>query len=350
MPLLGAGLLTGTAAAQTRPVLPDQPAAPAPAATPPLATPAPTPVEDYRLGHIYRLETSTGSAYVGTLISLSLDALELETKDLGRIMVPRANIRRSTDETTGAGAVAGAVGIAARPGYYDIGNGNRLFFAPTGRGLRRGEGDLQTVNLFLVGANYGITDNISFGGYVSLIPGLALNEQLIVLTPKFSAPIGPKVSVGLGALYLNVPFNGNSSGGAGIVYGALTYGSAADNLTFGLGYGFFQGNVGSTPVLQIGGQKRISRRISLVSENYIIANSKAGMGGLYGVKINWRRTSLGLGAAYLYSFPYTETSTNYNYYTGQTYTETRRIGGQFGSTYILPVYVDFNFRFGKGSK
>ena len=49
-----------------------------------------------------------------------------------------------------------------------------------------------------------------------------------------------------------------------------------------------------TPVLQVGGQKRISRRVSLISENYLIANSHAGFGGLYGAKINWRRTSLAL--------------------------------------------------------
>ena len=101
--------------------------------------------------------------------------------------------------------------------------------------------------------------------------------------------------------------------GAGLGYGALTYGGADDNLTFGLGYGFVQGDIGSTPVLLLGGQKRISRRVSLVSENYILADSRAGMGGLYGIKINWRRTSLGLGAAYVYSFPYDRTYTYYDY-------------------------------------
>ena len=123
-------------------------------------------------------------------------------------------------------------------------------------------------------------------------------------------------------------------------------------MTAGLGYGFFEGKIGSTPILQLGGQKRISRRVSLISENYIIADSKAGMGGLYGVKINWRRTSLGLGAAYLYTFPYDETET-YTYYNGSqniTQTQTYRRGGEGFSTYIFPVYIDFTFRFGKGAK
>ena len=253
-------LCPGRALAQTQPTQPTTPAAVSP------SIPAPTPaVADdlYRLGRTYRIETLTGSTFTGALISLNLSDLELETKDLGRITVPRSNIRRSYDETL-------ASSITTAPAsYYDIGNGNRLFFAPTGRGLRRGVGDLHDVDLFLAGINYGITDNFSLGGYVSLVPFVPLSEQLLILTPKFSAAVAPKLNLGVGALYIHVPFTGSSSGGAGILYGALTYGSAASNLTLGLGYGFFQGKIGSTPVLQIGGQTRVSRRISLVSENYI---------------------------------------------------------------------------------
>ena len=69
------------------------------------------------------------------------------------------------------------------------------------------------------------------------------------------------------------------------------------------------------------------------------------MGGLYGIKINWRRTSLGLGAAYAYIFGYDEQVTNYYYngsgsYVPYTYTQHQNAVG--GSTYILPVYYDFH--------
>ena len=64
------------------------------------------------------------------------------------------------------------------------------------------------------------------------------------------------------------------------------------------------------------------------------------MGGLYGIKINWNRASLGLGAVYAYEFEY---ENNYGY-------GTQTQGGTGFSTYILPVYYDFTFRFGKGVK
>ncbi|GAB3293100.1 hypothetical protein ACFQT0_06160 [Hymenobacter humi] len=305
--------------------------------------------ETYLLGRSYRVETQQGASFTGTLVSMSLTKLEFDTQEMGHVSLERTQIRRA--ELQGPAAA----GVSTKPGYFDIGNGNRLFFAPTGRGLRKGENALQAVSLYLVGGNFGITDNISLGGYVSLIPGIGLGNQFVMLTPKFSMPVSDKVHVGVGVLYLRIPdFDGllSKSTGAGILYGSATYGSADNNVTGGLGYGFFEGEIGSTPILQFGAQKRVSRRVSLISENYIVADSRAGMGGLYGIKINWRRTSLGLGAAYGYAFAHDQTET-YTYYDGSQYvtsTRTYRQGGSGFSTYIVPVYYDFTFRFGKGVK
>ena len=331
-PLLLALALAGTPALaqNTPPALGTPPAAP---------TPDSKATDDYLLGRTYRVETVQGTTFTGMLVSMSLTRLEFNTQEMGQVSLERTQLRRAE--------LQGLLQASTKPGYFDIGNGNRLFFAPTARGLRKGEATLQSVNLYLVGLNYGLTDNISVGGYVSLIPGLSPNEQFLVLTPKLSFPINEKLHVGAGLLYVRVPdfgFNNNggnsNSTGAGIGYGALTYGSADDNFTFGLGYGFVAGEIGSTPVLQVGGQKRVSRRVSLVSENYIIADSRAGLGGLYGVKINWRRTSLGLGALYVYGFGYEDDFNGRN---------SGRPGYGF-STYVLPVYYDFTFRFGKGAK
>ncbi len=343
--LSGAGLglvlllLGGPAIAQTpqnQPVLVSPPpAAPAP------SDPATTSTEEYLLGRVYEVETVQGTKFTGTLVSLSLSSLEFDTPELGRIKVERSQLRRAELQGPPAPGVAGA-----KPGYFDIGNGSRLFFAPTGRGLRRGENTLQTVNLFLLGANFGITDNFSLGGYVSVFPGVAVFDQFLMLTPKVSFPIREKVSIGAGLLYVRVPTfdsysGGSSSTGAGIGYGALTFGRADSNFTLGLGYGFVSGEIGSTPVMLLGGQTRVSRRVSLISENYIVADSEAGMGGLYGLKINWRRTSLGLGA--LYAIEYQQ-EPDYYYGSGGS-------GGPTGfSTYIIPVYYDFTFRFGKAGK
>ena len=356
--LLLACPLGATMAQTAPPVL--NPAPTAPPATAPVPAPAP-PAQappasagpesqaygPYLLGRTYRIETMQGTSFTGTLISMNLTALEFDAKELGTIKLERAQIRLAELQRP--------VAAGGRKDYYDIGNGNRLFFAPTGRGLRKGEGTLQDVSVYFLGVNYGITDNFSVGGYMSIIPFIGLDDQFIAITPKFSFPVSDKVHFGAGLLYVRTPnFDGNDgSSGAGIGYGALTYGGADNNLTLGLGYGFVTGDIGSTPIIQVGGQTRISRRVSLISENYIIADGSAGMGGLYGVKLNWRRTSLGLGAGYLYTFAHEETS-SYTYYPGTgppvTVTQTQQIPAGGGSTYILPIYYDFTFRFGKTGK
>ena len=304
---------------------------------------APATTNEYLLGRTYRVETTKGTTFTGNLVGLSLNGLEFESQELGHISVERDQVRRAELQGEAPGKT--------KSGYYDIGNGTRIFNAPTGRGLRKGEGTIQTTYLFFVGGEYGITNNFSLGATVSLIPGLPLSQQAFVISPKFTAPVSEKVHVGAGVIYANIPFDESDSGGAGIGYGSLTYGGAENNLTLGIGYGFTSGEIGSTPVFQLGGQKRISRRISLLSENYIVADSRAGMGGLYGVKFNWRRTSLGVAAAYAYIFGHDEQDVYYTYNpnTGMNTPQVinRRVEGEFGSSYIIPVYLDFAFRFGK---
>ena len=78
-------------------------------------------------------------------------------------------------------------------------------------------------------------------------------------------------------------------------------------------------------MFQFGGQTRVSRRLSLLSENYLI--NEVGMGGLYGVKINWPRISFGVAAAYRLNF-----------------SAANDVGSGTG---IIPVYYDFTYRFGK---
>ncbi len=360
LPLFALLALAGRAVqAQTMPPVlnapPTAPPLPAPASPPPAATlPANTAADapnTYLLGRMYRVETQQGTTFTGTLVSINLKALEFDANELGHITLERSQIRQADLQSPRPATVAGVTAGTSKAGYYDIGNGNRLFFAPTARGLRQGEAVLQDVDVYLVGINYGITNNLSLGGYVSVFPGTGLDNQFIAFTPKLSYPIGNKLHAGFGLLYVRVPsFDSNSSGvGAGIGYGAITYGSADNNITAGLGYGFVEGEIGSTPIIQIGAQTRVSRLMSLVSENYIVADHAAGMAGLYGVKFNWRRTSLGLGALYYYEFEHTEPG---GYYTssGQYVPTGQSTGGQFYSTRIVPVYADFSFRFGKSVK
>ncbi|UOR04990.1 hypothetical protein MUN82_18890 [Hymenobacter aerilatus] len=276
---------------------------------------------DLAVGSVYQVTLHNGTSFKGTLVSLTLTSADFDTPDLGRVTVQRADIKRY---------VALQVAKSGRV-RDDVGNGNRLFFAPTARSLRKGEGYVQDIDIFLLGVNYGVTDHFSIGLLASAIPGIGLGKQVVALTPKLTTKVSAKWNVGVGALIARIPdfdYDNGSGFGAGIAYGLATYGTADDNLTMGLGYGFSgQGGFGRTPVVLLGGAKRITNRVSLVSENYLFVQGTGGVGGLYGIRLGWPRTTLNVGSFYVAPF---------------------EGGGAFG--YVYPVYLDVALRFGQPKK
>ncbi|MDO7850063.1 hypothetical protein [Hymenobacter convexus] len=250
-------------------------------------------------GRSYSIELRSGTTFTGVLQTTAPDALEFMTKDLGLVTVQRSNLKRLSLLTA----------EQAAKGYTDAGNGTRLFFAPTARNLRQGEGYLQDILVYLVGVNYGVSDNISVGALVPLVPGLGAN--VFAITPKVSVPVSEKFHVGAGALYARA-----FGYGGGIAYGVGTYGTADDNATLGLGYGFADGfGVSSSPVVLVGGAKRISRSFSLLNETYIVSS---GFLGLVGGRLQGERYGGSLGFVYG------------SYLDG-----------------IYPAYLELTYRFGK---
>lgn len=299
------GLLAGSVWAQQPAALPGAPQAPAqPAPTAPTPPPAAEPVvagPGEIIGQSYSVELRSGTSFVGTLTAITDQALTFDTRDLGSVTVQRSNLRQLTP----------LAAEQARRGYDDVGNGTRLFFAPTARNLRKGEGYVQDIDVYLIGGNYGITNNISVGVLLPVFPGLELN--VFAVTPKVSVPVSEKFNLGAGVLYASA-----FGYGAGIGYGVATYGSADTNLTAGLGYAFAKGETSSTPVVVVGGAVRVSRRLFLVDETYFV---QQGVGGLLGVRLAANRASGSLGMVY---------ATN--------------LGG------IYPAYLEFTYRIGHVKK
>jgi hypothetical protein len=287
------------------------------------------------IGQVYRITLRSGTVLAGTLLATRPLELEFATSQPGAVIIARNQIAamQLVPPTEAAGALR-------HPTWEYVGNGTRVFFSPTARNLRAGEGYAQSIDVFLLGANVGITDYVSFGVLASALPGVGLGNQFVALTPKASFPISKSVNVGAGVLYARIPsfYSYESGYGAGVAYGLTTFGSADNNLTLGLGYGFTgQGTrngyynqergFGKSPVAVLSGATRVSRRLSLMSENYFITSGNGGVGGLYGIRLNWPRTTFGIGSFYVAPFE------------GE---------GVFG--YVYPVYLDLALRFGKTSQ
>jgi len=210
--------------------------------------------------HVQILTTMDGSSNIGRITEVKETEILFAT-ELGTIAIPITKIKEIK-----------AVPVASIKGgnyWFPNPNRTRLFFAPTGRMLEKGEGYFQDIYIFFAGAAYGLSSNFTIGGAASLIPGADIDEQVFYLTPKIGIKASGKIDLAAGALLMHIPVD-DAPTTVGILYGVGTYGSADASVTLGLGYGFADSKVANKPVVMLGGEYRISRRLALVSENWMV--------------------------------------------------------------------------------
>ena len=207
--------------------------------------------------HTQILRTSDGSTFIGRIVEIKENAVEFESEVM-KITIPIAKIQEIKEVPV----------TSIKKGTYWFPNPNdtRLFFAPTARCLEAGSGYFADYYIFFPMLAYGITDNITIAGGMSLIPGLAIPDQLFYFTPKVGFNMNNS-SLAAGILMAGLP--GEDEPLVGILYGVGTFGNADNNITGGLGYGYVDWEFADKPFVMLGGQFRTSRRVSFVSENWI---------------------------------------------------------------------------------
>lgn len=201
-----------------------------------------------------------GSSLVGRITSVRADSVDFQMA-IGLVPVAIKDIREISEAESGR----------MHQGQYWFPNPNstRLFFAPSAQMLKKGEGYFADYELFFPGFAVGVTDNFSIGGGASIFPA-GFDEQIYYLTPKLGVSVGDRVHLAAGVLFAGA--SGLGTGGVG--YGVGTVGDGDASATLGLGYGFAGGKIEQRPVAMLGGEKRVSRRVALVSENYLLPVSE----------------------------------------------------------------------------
>jgi hypothetical protein len=234
------------------------------------------------------LTTTDGSTNVGRIIHVGTDSIDFKT-DLSIVRIPISRIE-SLKEVPATARKAGKI-------WFENPNSTRLFFAPTGRMLSKGEGYFSDYYLFFPGFSYGFSDRITVGGGMSIFPGVSVDEQLFFLSPKIGIVSTESVNLALGALIMRVPSDDGwdeDPNGAGILYGVATLGSADASVTLGAGLGFVGGNLAERPMVMVGGEKRLTRTIAFVTENWVFPGVDNPLIS-YGFRFFGERISVDLG-------------------------------------------------------
>jgi hypothetical protein len=238
---------------------------------------------------MYVLRTRDGSLFVGRLSRATIDSVYFVSAG-GPITVPRSAVLELRQ--LGRGAMRAGVYWPANPGD------TRLFFAPTGRMLEKGEGYFSDTWLFFLNFVGGVTSRVTFGGGFSIFP-VGFENNIFYLTPKVGLVQSSNFNLAAGALIGFAGFgsfddSGEDIGSFGIVYGVGTGGSPDASFSLGLGFGYGGGGFGEDPILMFGGEKRVSRRVSLLSENYLVAGITDGLLLSYGLRFFGDRLSVDL--------------------------------------------------------
>jgi hypothetical protein len=203
------------------------------------------------------LRTREGSTMLGRVVGESADTIRFATSG-GTLSIARSSIEE----------LKTVRGAELRNGQYWFSDPNRtrLFFAPTGRMLAPGEGYYSNTYLFLQTFVGGMTERMTMGGGMSLVPA-GLENQVFYLTPKVGLVNTETLNIAAGALLAFAPMDDGHS--LGILYGVGTYGGADGSVTGGLGWGYFDRELSNQPAIMVGGSKRVSRRMAFVTENYL---------------------------------------------------------------------------------
>jgi hypothetical protein len=173
--------------------------------------------------------------------------------------------------------------------YAEDPNPTRLFFGPTGRSLQQGRGYVAVYQILLPFVQVGLTDRISVGAGTPILFGGG-SEHPFWITPKVQVLSRPSTQAAVGVMhFMNV-----GDGNLGIAYGAVTQGSTDTAVTVGVGYAYTRtsGEVEGAAIWMIGGEHRVSRRVKVISENYVFSG-----GGLasFGVRFLGEHLAADLG-------------------------------------------------------
>jgi hypothetical protein len=229
--------------------------APAPAQE--TRAPVPVAVSD----SVVEVRLVDGTVLIGRVVAVDGDRVTLETAAAGRVELRREQIRSL--RTARGRSRAGGEFWPADP------NATRLFFGPTARTLGAGQGSFGVFELFFPFASYGVSDRFTIAGGTPIIPDVI--GQVGYIAPKLQVIRAPGVMVSAGAL---AAFGTDEFASAGMLYGVGTFGGEDRALTVAAAVPFItdgdEGDVGEDPIIMLGGESRVSRRIKLMTENYFM--------------------------------------------------------------------------------
>jgi hypothetical protein len=233
------------------------------------------------------LLTHLGRVIRGEAISMDVYQIKLRRRDTVLTITLEQIEQLTLDEVSSEAVISPKVESKFDPPAPII---SRYFFAPTAIPTPEGTSTLQVIGLTSFNYHLGISDkvSVSVGSDISALTSSLLIPGLVVLggigSVRYATPVGDRLYLGGGlittGLWLGIGLNGTNNIGflGGYGYGIATYGNSEYNLSLGVGwlgakgFGIIRSDlvVLPPPLISLSGTARVSNRLTLVLENWIL--------------------------------------------------------------------------------
>jgi len=182
--------------------------------------------------------------------------------------------------------------------WFEVPNRTLHLVNPTGFGLKKGEVYYQNIFLFYQSISIGFTDYLAIKGAILTNPFFG-GPHIITIQPKFTIPIEVEnFNLGVASTLMFSPSSFDSEI-LGAVYGIGTYGNTNLNVSAGLGFGFTDSGLATTPLAMISGQARLSKNMAIISENWLVFRTKGTLLPMISIGLRFMGKNFSLDLAFL---------------------------------------------------
>lgn len=207
---------------------------------------------------VQEIELGDGTTLLGRIVRIDGDDISFRTLGGVDILFERRDVR-SVRKVRGQ--------LYDGEFWPEDPSNSRLFLGPTARVPGHGHGYFGVYELVVPSFGIGIGNVFMISGGFSALPGIALRDQVYYIAPKAQVFNSEYVQGAVG-LFWAKPGTGEES--VGMAYSGVTAGtpraafSGAIAFPFGSRDGF-----SDNPLLMVGGEVRATKRLKIISENWI---------------------------------------------------------------------------------
>jgi hypothetical protein len=209
-----------------------------------------------------KITKNDGAIYIGVILSNDEKGVLIETKDLGKILIPKHEIKS-------IGIYDGSRTSSSSGSSLNDLYSTRYFLTTNGLPIEKGDEYLMLA-WYGAEAHFAVSDNLSVGVMTTwfAIP--------VIGSVKYSINLTENLNLGLGALVGSGSWLAPAAFG-GLGYGSLTLGNRSSNLSLSAGYAYVnsgKADSGHAPLMSIAGMAPIAKKVSFVFDSFIYLNNQ----------------------------------------------------------------------------